>query len=251
MLATALCIASALESQRLRDKRDEIKALAAALRGELMAARGVCFGRAKSITSDSADRTAIWPRIRSTLYQAYVGRLGFLGAELARQVASVYGQSSDYAALYNPVSGTFLEVTKRQALETLVKRIDEVLPKLAEIEKTGKLLPPHFSASHGTARHLAAASGSQTGLNLLSLLALPVTFLFGIINSILASAHNLALNSRVPQAEPHTSEPPHVTEYTAIIEADMERYQYTENVETAENVEPLNVPPHKKRSGRG
>ena len=102
MLATALSIIGALWAQKRRDRLDEIKAVAAALRGELMAARGVCFGRIKSITTDAEDSAATWPRIRATLYQAYVGRLGLLGAELARQISSIYGQSSDYAALYAP-----------------------------------------------------------------------------------------------------------------------------------------------------
>jgi endonuclease YncB( thermonuclease family) len=136
MLTTALSIIGALWAQKTRDKRDETKAVAAALRGELMAARGICVGRAKTITNEEEDHASIWPRIRGTLYQAYVGRLGLLGAELARQVASIYGQSSDYAALYNP-NGAAYDASKKTALETLARHIDEVLPKLANIEQTG------------------------------------------------------------------------------------------------------------------
>ena len=149
MLATALSILAALTAHRVREKRDEMKALAAALRGELLAARAVCATRAKGISSDADDRAANWPRIRSTLYQAYVGRLGFLGAELARQVASIYGQASDYASYY----GNNGEVTgagqpKKQALQMLAAHIDEVLPRLASIEQSGRrFLPPVYAPS--------------------------------------------------------------------------------------------------------
>ena len=77
MLATALSITGSIWARKNRDRRDETKAVAAALRGELMGARGVCVGRIKSITSEFEDRAAAWPRLRSTLYQAYVGRLVF------------------------------------------------------------------------------------------------------------------------------------------------------------------------------
>lgn len=138
MLATALSILGALAVFRAREKRDEMKALAAALRGELLAARAVCLTRMKSIANEQDDRSTAWPRIRSTLYQAYVGRLGFLGAELARQVASIYGQASDYASYYTNLTDTAPVATpKKQALQILVAHIDEVLPRLAGIEQTG------------------------------------------------------------------------------------------------------------------
>jgi endonuclease YncB( thermonuclease family) len=146
MLVTALSVIGALWMHKRRDRLDEIKAIAAALRGELMAARGVCFGRAKSITNEDEDRAAIWPRIRATLYQAYVSRLGLLGAELSRQIASIYGQSSDYAAFYN-AAGAATDSPKKQALETLLKNIDEVLPKLATIEQSGAI-PPASAMSY-------------------------------------------------------------------------------------------------------
>lgn len=144
MLVTALSILGAIALQRSRDKRDEMKALAAALRGELMAARAVCLTRVKNIVTDEDDRAASWPRIRSTLYQAYVGKLGWLGAELARQVASIYGQASDYASYYNHLGDNVAPVAapKRQALQTLAAHIDGVLPRLAAIEQTGHRTAP-------------------------------------------------------------------------------------------------------------
>ncbi|MGE3623360.1 MAG: thermonuclease family protein [Bdellovibrionales bacterium] len=140
ILFTAFGIMTALMLERRRDRRDEMKAIAAALRGELLAARAVCQGRLR--TWGESDKTG-WPRIRSTLYQAYVGKLGWLGATLARQIASIYGQASDYAAYYNPSSGPGNEPrsetsNKRQALQTLIDHIEEVLPKLARIEQTGR-----------------------------------------------------------------------------------------------------------------
>ncbi len=140
MLGTAFGIMAALTLQKIRDKRDELKAMGAALRGELLAARAVCHARLKTIRSDEEDRATPWPRIRATLYQAYVGRIGILGAELARQITSIYGQTSDYAAYYNAAEGTNTSTTpKRSALEKLVSHIDDVLPRLATIEMNGSL----------------------------------------------------------------------------------------------------------------
>lgn len=139
MLVTALTILGVVSRQRRQEKRDEMKAIAAALRGELTAARGVCVARIKAIQGEVEDKAATWPRIRATLYQAYIGRLGWLGADLARQIASIYGQSSDYAAYYNTDDDAKVETTpKRQALQTLVHHIEEVLPRLTQIEQTGR-----------------------------------------------------------------------------------------------------------------
>lgn len=139
ILMTALGILVVLAVERRRDRRDEMKAIAAALRGELLAARAVCQARLKTWT-DADERSAAWPRIRATLYQAYVGKLGWLGAALARQIASIYGQATDYAAYFNPTTGATEPreaVSKRQSLQTLIQHIEEVLPKLASVEQTG------------------------------------------------------------------------------------------------------------------
>lgn len=140
MLMTAFGIMAVLAVQRRRDQRDEMRAIAAALRGELLAARAVCQARLK-LWDDADEKNSAWPRIRATLYQAYVGRLGWLGAVLARQVASIYGQAGDYAAYFNPSahssSDPSAQATKHQALTKLVQHIEQVLPKLAAIEHTG------------------------------------------------------------------------------------------------------------------
>ena len=142
MLLTALSVVFVLVFQRRSERREELRALAAALRGELLAARAMCLGRLKTIMTEADDRTMVWPRIRSTLYQGYVGRIGLLGAELARQIASLYGQSNDYAAYYHPADASRVgNMPKRHALQTMIGHIEEILPKLALIEQTGKRLP--------------------------------------------------------------------------------------------------------------
>lgn len=146
MLITALGVLISLAFQRRGERRDETKALAAALRGELSAARAVCYTRLKSIATDEDDQALIWPRLRSTLYQAYVGRIGNLGAELARKIASIYGQASDYAVYYSSDDQNSITTPKRRALQTLVGHIEEVLPRLEYIEHSGKI-PTHSAAS--------------------------------------------------------------------------------------------------------
>ena len=148
MLTTALSIIGTVVGYRRSEKRQEMRAIAAALRGELMAARAVCQARVKTIHSDEDDKAASWPRIRATLYQAYVGRIGWLGAELARQIASIYGQSSDYAAYYNNGDESRAETSpKKVALETLIRHIEAILPRLAMIEETGRLRAPIHAPS--------------------------------------------------------------------------------------------------------
>ncbi len=141
MFLTTLGILGAVVWNRVRDGREELRSIAAALRGELMAARAVCQSRLRALPADADDKQTVWPRIRVLVFQAYVGRLGRLGAELARQVASIYGQASDYAAYYNAAQNAdmkFEPVSKRQAMQTLAQHIEEVLPRLASIEQSGK-----------------------------------------------------------------------------------------------------------------
>jgi endonuclease YncB( thermonuclease family) len=142
LLVTAFGLFGAVAIQRWRERRAEMQALAAALRGELMAAHAICRARLRS-SLGLDDREITWPRLRSTLYQAYVSRLGWLGAELARHIASIYGQASDYAAYYAGDDETRAAVMpKRQALHHLTQHIDEILPRLAIIERTGSLSSP-------------------------------------------------------------------------------------------------------------
>ncbi len=180
MLVTVIGILAAMGIQRRQEKRDELRALAAALRGELLAARAVCITRLKDIHNEDDDRNAVWPRLRATLYQAYVGRIGWLGAELARQIASIYGQASDYAAYYN-AAGTnddakTTATPRRQALQILIHHIEDVLPRLARIEQTGRV-PVSDSAlalTHAAAAAPSAQPKRKTGEKASSAPARPV-----------------------------------------------------------------------------
>jgi endonuclease YncB( thermonuclease family) len=276
MLTTALSIITALWAQKTRDKRDEARAVAAALRGELMAARGVCAGRIKAITNEAEDHAAIWPRIRSTLYQAYVGRLGLLGAELARQVASIYGQSSDYASLYSP-SGVAYDASKKQALESLARHIDEVLPKLAGIESTGATpallyrqrprsrydappsallqspAPQALRSAYKTIDGTAQAKPNPPTQTAAKPAAQPAameeepavrhaqqpvresitpTALWETVRGFIQN-HRNAIADGPPEEE--------VSEYAALIEADMARFPYNDTLES------FDISPHKRR----
>ena len=123
-------------AMKARQRKEDLRALAAALRGELMAARAICQARLSKIASEDNDRNTSWPRLRVMVFQAYVGRLGLLGAELSRQIASIYGMTSDYASFYGGDS-RFDGPSKKQALETLVKHIEDVTPRLAQVEQSG------------------------------------------------------------------------------------------------------------------
>jgi endonuclease YncB( thermonuclease family) len=159
MLATALGILVVFGVQRRLERREEMKAVAAALRGELLGARAICQTRLKSIVNDEDDINTSWPRLRSTLYQAYVGRLGWLGAGLARQVASIYGQASDYAAYYNTGENAAIATPKRHALQALLAHVEEVLPRLAVIEKTGRV--PRMKMAAGSKTPITGADWTQ------------------------------------------------------------------------------------------
>jgi endonuclease YncB( thermonuclease family) len=135
MLLTSLGVIVAVLFQRWNDKREERRSVAAALRGELMAARAVCLARLNAAGAERGERNFSWPRIRTLVFQAYVGRIGYLGAVLSRQVASIYGQAADYFTYYNAGHGN-AAASKRKALKTLVSHIEEVLPKLATIEES-------------------------------------------------------------------------------------------------------------------
>jgi endonuclease YncB( thermonuclease family) len=147
MLATALGITFALWYHRWSERRTDIRATAAALRGELQAARTLIVSRLRAMTDTDDDKTTAWPRVRTLVFQAYVGRLGLLGAELARQIASIYGLASDYTAYYSTPAEQLKQapVGKKAAMETLQNHIEEVLPKLEQIEASGQRPPmPHF-----------------------------------------------------------------------------------------------------------
>jgi endonuclease YncB( thermonuclease family) len=235
MLATALGILGALSLHRRAEKRDEMKALAAALRGELLAARAVCLTRIKNITTEQEDRSASWPRIRSTLYQAYVGRLGWLGAALARQVASIYGQASDYSSYYNSVGETSdaAGMPKRQALQALAAHIEEVLPRLAVLEQTGQKASPNLVAS--AQMHATPVVETQPESAPVVTLPPPVAPKTAAAQpaaapGIESKLWDVVRNLRERFAEPqHAVSPPvePANDYTSLIEEDMEHLSFS------------------------
>lgn len=136
LLAAIFVLLGVQAWQRFTGQRDERRTLAAALRGELMAARTICQTRADALAK-AEDKHAVWPRIRTMVFQAHVGRIGHLGAELARKTASIYGQTADYGAFYQNRPDA---AGMRQTLLTLVRHITEVVVCLEQIEQTGRLL---------------------------------------------------------------------------------------------------------------
>ncbi|MGE0109279.1 MAG: thermonuclease family protein [Bdellovibrionales bacterium] len=123
---------------RQREARRDLSAMAAALRGELMAARAIGRARINKWNNMEESDTAVWPRIRVLVFQANISRLGMLGADLSRQLASIYGQASDFASYYARRKATDDLKAKKQALQTLLDHIEEVLPRLENIESTGR-----------------------------------------------------------------------------------------------------------------
>ncbi len=135
----------------IRDRLQEIqkrKVLAAALNGELTSARHICRTRARELTrrrhmgeDDTQLRPSqLWPRIRALVYQAHVSSIGLLGSDLARRVASIYGQCADYAVYYQQTAMQRLPsgAAVAETLSNLADHIDSILDGLAYVEQTGK-----------------------------------------------------------------------------------------------------------------
>jgi endonuclease YncB( thermonuclease family) len=136
--------------QRGTQERQERRTLAAALRGELQAARAICQTKSESLSQDikndprgAANPAGHWPRLRTVVYQAHVGRIGVLGADLSRKVASLYGQFADYAAY---VGAQAIEnagskanaASVRTVLLTLMTYIDLTMQELEAMERANR-----------------------------------------------------------------------------------------------------------------
>ncbi|MDX9690036.1 MAG: hypothetical protein EOM37_05200 [Proteobacteria bacterium] len=141
-LVATFSLIGAMAYFKWRERRHGLSALAAALRGELLAARSLCKARHTKIVEENSEINTSWPRIRTMVFQAHVHRLGELGAELSRQIASIYGQASDYASYYRANDGYRDAASKKQALEVLIRHIDDVNPRLAQIEVSGAMMRP-------------------------------------------------------------------------------------------------------------
>lgn len=197
-LLAAMTFAGTFLYRHARDRREDLKALAAALRGELMAARSICLARLAKMTHEPDDRHVTWPRLRTLVFQAYVGRLGHLGADLARQISSIYGQASDYASYYVGAEARPELASKKQALQTLVQHIEEVMPRLTQVEQ------------QGTAPRLDKPSaGGSSGPSMLSRVLRPMAL--GIERHLpasgSASGEGRGQNKTLPAPEPVAEEP--------------------------------------------
>lgn len=143
-------VAQRREYVKIRETR---RAVAAALRGELLSARQVFRAKARDLVFLKAEESKakandkpaaraaqLWPRIRTTIYQANTASLGLLGSELARRVASVYGQCTDYASYFQQAPAARLPSAKTVAdtLTVLGQHMDVVLEGLAQVERTGR-----------------------------------------------------------------------------------------------------------------
>lgn len=158
---TSLVITVGVLLAKAQQRKNDLRSVAAALRGEMMAARSICQARLSKIAHERTDKDTTWPRIRTTIFQAYVGKLGMLGAELSRQIASIYGMAADYASYYNNTEARPENVSKKQALEGLIHYIEEVTPKLVNIERSG-----HTPASHKPIPFTAAITAEPKPLSL-------------------------------------------------------------------------------------
>lgn len=130
------------ERARTRETR---RSVAAALRGELMAARHICRTKARELLNSKKPEgqalrpSQLWPRIRTLVYQGNVASIGLLGSELARRVASVYGQCIDYAAFFQHANVARIPAPKAvsDTLNILADHMEVVLDGLAQVEETG------------------------------------------------------------------------------------------------------------------
>ena len=128
------------------DTTRDRQVLAAALTGELAAARDICEARAAQIASGGEAK---WPRLRTYIFQAHAEQIGLLGAVLARQIASIYGQMSDYGAgTRGGMSDAELQTpaAMTRALTRLCGYVEITLEGLAEVEHHGQPYYPSDDA---------------------------------------------------------------------------------------------------------
>lgn len=121
---------------------EQRRALAAALRGELVAACNIARTRAYSLANRKPPAqevplppSQLWPRLRSAVYQSQVGGISVLGVDLASAVANIYGQCADYAAYHH---GMMTRMPSHKAvsdaLYKLADQMEVVVGRLARLE---------------------------------------------------------------------------------------------------------------------
>ena len=182
ILSLVLLLWIAAMAMTIRQKnlalREERRTLAAALRGELMAAKRICLARGTLLTvktpfpsENRAITGTLWPRFRAQLFQANATRLGLLGSELVRQVASIYGQFADYAQLHQVEAKADKDGEARRMAEpfsvgrtllVLAEHIEIALAALEKVEKTGKACQPTVLAVAAPSKPVAESPAQVT-----------------------------------------------------------------------------------------
>ena len=240
MLATALGICAALWTQKRRDRQDEIRSIAAALRGELMAARAVCHGRLKIMAEHAGETSLSWPRLRSTLYQAYVGRLGMLGADVARQVAAIYGRSGRISRLLRhgrrtarrhaekAGSGSARALHRRRSAKTGADRTDGTNGKPASGPRpTPALASPTCRPSNKPLRALHPLNPPAGPMDYAAAAARSPSALWQTVCRFVQQRRSATTQPPAYHAPVyHAPVDDAATDYAALIEADMARYPH-------------------------
>ena len=143
-----------LQRRRVRfnhelDVRHNRQIVAAALAGELAAARDVCESRLHNMASGGEAR---WPRLRSFVYQTHVDKIGLLGPYLARQIATIYGQMADVSGGREDLpyrnSESLNRTTVTKTLDRLCGHMDVALEGLSFVEMSGDVFLPSYSDSY-------------------------------------------------------------------------------------------------------
>ncbi|MGE3769512.1 MAG: thermonuclease family protein [Bdellovibrionales bacterium] len=122
--------------------------VAAAIAGELAAARDVCDTRLQTMAGGGEAR---WPRLRSYVYQSHVDKIGLMGPYLARQIATIYGQMADFAPGRDEAPAS-REIVNRNVLTKTLDRlcgyIDTALEGLSYTEASGEIFMPSFQPEY-------------------------------------------------------------------------------------------------------
>ncbi len=132
-------------------QQEERRNLAAAISGELQAARAVCRARAEQL--DNTENALPWPRLRAMAYQANAPRLGLLGAPLARQISNLYGQMADYVPSTGQAANTPSASIMRAHLLRLSEQMNKAVMALQDVEDSGEPWHPTAPARNDDARN--------------------------------------------------------------------------------------------------
>lgn len=164
---------------RLRDR--ERRALAAALRGELLAARArvsdtPAWVAARRVDLAGADESATLTTVGTAavafgrpIFEARAADLGLLPAGLAAEVSVVYGELEVWVnhSEINGLTVTFVDrrlVDMTQRFGPLMERIDRLMAVLYDLAVHGKKPPPDWPGAENTPTSSPQASQPGRGV---------------------------------------------------------------------------------------